>query len=74
MFRRKLALPVLCAPLFFMLLGCQNPAIDYSKRLTSLDMVKKRPPDALYTVDPPDQITVEFTGQPDMNRSVVAAL
>ncbi len=71
MLSRKSALPLLCAPLFVMLVGCHNPAIDYSKRLTSLDMVKKRPPDALYTVDPPDQIMVEFTGQPDMTRSVV---
>jgi polysaccharide export outer membrane protein len=71
MHRSRTALSLLLVPVFVLLAGCRGPAIDYSKRLTSLDMVKKRPPDALYTVDPPDQISIEFTGQAEMNRSVV---
>jgi polysaccharide export outer membrane protein len=70
MLGRKKAFAILLAPLFVALLGCHSAPLDYSKRLTSFDMIKKRPPDALYTVDPPDQIQVEFTGQGEPTRSV----
>ena len=68
---RMEAFAVLVAPLFVLLLGCSSSApLEINKRLTSVDMVKKRPPDALYTVDPPDVIQVEFLGEATMTRTV----
>jgi polysaccharide export outer membrane protein len=48
--------------------GCaSSPAVkDLNARLTSLEMVSKKPPDATYVVDPPDSIYIEFGNEPDL--------
>ena len=44
----------------------------FGQRLTSIDMVTKKSPDATYVVDPPDAIKVEFLNESAMmTRSVV---
>lgn len=71
MLRVREAIAVLVAPLVIVLVGCSSSApLEINKRLTSLDMVKKRPPDDMYTVDPPDAIQVEFLGEAAMTRTV----
>ncbi len=51
--------------------GCASGrAIEINGRLTSLELVSKRPPDATYTVDPPDSIRVEFVNDPALSREV----
>jgi len=52
--------------------GCSSAAYvtDLNKRLTSLAIVAKRPPNALYTVAPPDAIRVEFMDEPTLTREV----
>ena len=51
--------------------GCFGPNItDLNKRLTSIDLVSKKPPDATYVVDPPDRIRVEFVNEPASSRDV----
>jgi polysaccharide export outer membrane protein len=53
--------------------GCSSTqyVTDLNKRLTSLAIVEKRPPNATYTVDPPDAIRVEFMDEPTLTREVV---
>lgn len=54
--------------------GCSEiPNIaDMNRRLTSIDMVRKKGPDAEYVVDPPDVIMIEFLEPqvPDGTRTV----
>jgi len=52
--------------------GCSSTqyVTDMNKRLTSLAIVAKRPPNATYTVDPPDAIRVEFMDEPALTREV----
>jgi len=56
------------------LAGCSEiPNIaDMNRRLTSIDMVRKKGPDAEYVVDPPDVIMIEFLEPqvPDGTRTV----
>ncbi len=53
--------------------GCSSTAYvtDMNKRLTSLAIVEKRPPNAAYTVDPPDAIRIEFMDEPGLTRECV---
>ena len=50
--------------------GCANIK-DINKRITSIDVVTKKPPDAEYVVDPPDEIRVEFLTDASATRTVV---
>jgi len=44
--------------------GCASKEIlDINQRLTSPDLARKSAPDALYVVDPPDAISIEFLGE-----------
>ncbi len=50
------------------LTGCASSDVkDLNARLTSLEMVSKKPPDATYVVDPPDSIYIEFGNEPGLN-------
>lgn len=53
--------------------GCSSTqyVTDLNKRLTSPEIVEKRPPNVTYTVDPPDAIRVEFMDEPTLTREVV---
>ena len=71
MSRRRWMFAVLIVSLFSVAPGCASKrSLDISRRLTSLDMVAKKPPDALYVVDPPDVIQIEWLSQAGMTRSV----
>jgi len=51
--------------------GCASErAMNINERLTSLAEVSKKPPNALYVVDPPDSIRVEFVNEPQLTRNV----
>ncbi len=51
--------------------GCaSDKPLRINERLTSLRMVAKRPPDAIYIVDPPDTIQIEFTNLAEAPRTV----
>ena len=52
--------------------GCSSgeTILDINRRLTSLDQVSKREPDAIYVVEPPDVIQVEFISDDALTRSV----
>lgn len=51
--------------------GCASEQlVDVNRRLTSLAVVRKKPPDATYVVDPPDSIRVEFLNEPGLTRDV----
>lgn len=65
--RRSLCLILLCVAIVGICAGCasQETVKDINQRLTSLDMARKKPPDATYVVDPPDGITVEVVNQPE---------
>jgi len=51
--------------------GCTTYVKDINRRLTSLDIVEKKEPDATYVVDPPDALRIEFLNMPSESRSVV---
>jgi protein involved in polysaccharide export with SLBB domain len=48
--------------LFCLLSGCGSgkEAMEISQRVVSWDALKKKPPDAMYIVEPPDEIRIEF--------------
>ena len=52
--------------------GCTSTptAEEINARLTSLEVVSKKPPDATYVVDPPDAIALEFIGDEGLSRTV----
>ena len=53
------------------MIGCASSNItDLNRRLTSIDVVRKKPPNAEYVVDPPDAIRVEFINEPTATREV----
>jgi len=63
-----LLLGIVCA----LATGCANQKYvrELNKRLTSLQAVTKVPPNAGYTVDPPDVISVEFLNETELTRNV----
>ncbi len=51
--------------------GCAaEKVMQINERLTSLQAVSKKPPDATYVVDPPDSIQVEIFNEPELSRTV----
>jgi len=69
--RQRWVLVVLVVALLSVASGCASKRpLDINKRLTSLEMVAKKPPDALYIVDPPDVIQIEWLGGEEPTRSV----
>ncbi len=70
MSRRRLQVAVLLAAAAAAA-GCANgDAKLINGRLTSMQMIRKRPPDATYVVDPPDTIRVEALDDPSLGREV----
>jgi len=69
--RRSLCLLLLCAVITCVCSGCASKETvdDLNKRLTSLEIVRKKPPNATYVVDPPDGITVEVVNQPELTTT-----
>ena len=48
--------------------GCASTEVDnVNERLTSLEEVSKKPPNATYIVEPPDSIRVNVLGETDVN-------
>lgn len=68
---RSFGLILLCVLFLGICAGCasQETVEDLNKRLTSMEMARKKPPDATYVVDPPDGITVEVINQPEMTTT-----
>jgi len=63
----KIHLVVWFLAMSMLMAGCATkPITDINKRIMSLEMVSKKPPDATYIVDPPDSIQVEFVNQPEL--------
>jgi polysaccharide export outer membrane protein len=53
------------------LVGCAGPDIqDLNRRISDIELVEKKDPNATYVVDPPDAIRIEFTNDPAMTREV----
>ena len=63
--RTSLAIAALAG--IIMVTGCANIR-DIDRRITSRDLISKKPPDAGYVVDPPDAISVEFLQPPAPTR------
>lgn len=60
----------LCALALAAFAGCAAPKVeDINGRLTSPDIISKKPPDAEYIVEPPDVISVSVIGEPDLSTS-----
>ncbi|MFW6119021.1 MAG: polysaccharide biosynthesis/export family protein [Planctomycetota bacterium] len=70
--RKRRAVLLLLVLLCVTASGCarQKYVRELNKRLTSLEAVSKLPPNATYTVDPPDIIRIEFLNQPELTREV----
>lgn len=50
--------------------GCASEKpLQINRRLTSLRMVSKKPPDAEYVVDPPDVLQLEFSNMEEQGRT-----
>lgn len=69
MSRRARWAVVLCSLALLVTVGCASPPLDINKRLTSLNMIRKKPPDATYVVDPPDVLKVQFLNQPELETT-----
>ena len=55
----KMSQAVLWIALLAVVGGCSSDEVlDLNRRLTSLDIVRKKEPDATYVVDPPDALLV----------------
>ena len=68
---RNMVLLVAAMGTLALAVGCAPNVRDMSRRLTSIDMVTKKSPDATYVVDPPDAIKVEFLNEPsNMTRTL----
>ena len=49
--------------------GCASGSVErINSRITSPEVITKKPPDATYTVDPPDSIRIEFINEPELTR------
>ncbi len=68
----RLVKMVLAAGVVVGLMGCSSgeKILDINRRLTSLEQVSKREPDAIYVVEPPDVIQVEFITDASLTRQV----
>jgi polysaccharide export outer membrane protein len=68
---RRLVAAGAVAALGMLSVGCASKqAALLNGRLTSLEMIRKRPADAEYVVEPPDVIKVEALDEPALTRSV----
>ena len=50
--------------------GCRSQAEQVNRGLDEFARLAKRQPNAPYVVDPPDQLTIEFPENPELNRQV----
>lgn len=66
---RPRCLSVLCALALVALAGCRAPEVtEINNRLTSPDIITKKPPNADYIVEPPDVVRVVIIGEPDLTQ------
>lgn len=71
MANRRLAAASVLLAVSVLAFGCASGRVtDINRRLTSLEAVAKKPPDAAYVVDPPDTIRVEFMNETGLTRDV----
>ncbi len=61
-------LAAVCVVFAVIVSGCASPEIDnVNERLTSLEEVTKKPPNATYIIEPPDSIRVNVLGESDVD-------
>lgn len=66
--RTSARLAAFCLVLSVVVSGCASTKVDnLNERLTSLEEVSKKPPNATYIIEPPDTIQVSVLGEPDVN-------
>jgi len=66
---RRAVCAVLMLGVMALAAGCAAGSVErINSRLTSPEVITKKPPDATYTVDPPDSIRIEFLNEPELTR------
>jgi len=55
----------------FMLVGCASETELLNRSLEEMSRLTKKPPNAIYVVDQPDTLSIEYPNAPELNRQVV---